>query len=180
MASAVPLKISNGVITNFQASDTLTFTGTLSGTVAVTVDGQPLSTTTIDTSGNIVKPGNLANNALNTLGVFNNGKTIKRFVLSQVSTAGSLQINPGVTGQKHKLIGCVFTVSADSTVAFSGSGASTGAYNLTGAMDCAKQGGFVLPCNPMCNYVETNPGDSFSFTSTGGGANGVINYLTEA
>jgi len=100
-------------------------------------------------------------------------KTINRFVLAQVGTPGTTVIAAARAGYKLKIVGAVFTLSAAGTVKF------TGASDLTGAMDVAAQGGFVIPPNAIFPYVETGVGEALSIVTTGGGANGVILYIIE-
>lgn len=101
------------------------------------------------------------------------GKTVNRFVLSQGTTPGATTINVAVANQRHKIVGVILTMSDAGTIKFSG------ASDLTGAMNVAGQGGFVIPPNPANIYVQTGINEALTITTTVGGANGVILYLTE-
>lgn len=47
-------------------------------------------------------------------------------------------------------------------------------------MDVAQYGGFVIPPNPTFPWIETTATNlALSIVTTGGGANGVILYITE-
>jgi hypothetical protein len=68
----------------------------------------------------------------------------------------------------------VLTLSADGTLKF-----LDGAGDLTGAMDIAVKGGFVLPTSAY-PYQQTAVNSALSITTTGGTAKGVVVILTEA
>lgn len=89
--------------------------------------------------------------------------------------AGTTQLAAADATKKHKLLGCVLTMSATGTIKFKDSSG-----DLTGAMDVAAQGGFVLPTSVL-SYLETGAiNRSLSIETTGGAAKGVVTLLTEA
>jgi len=101
------------------------------------------------------------------------GKTVYRFALSQVATPGTTVIQVAVVGNRIKLVAAALTMNAAGTVKFSG------ASDLTGAMDVATQGGFVLPANVNVPWVQTGINEALSIITATGAANGVILYLIE-
>ena len=87
--------------------------------------------------------------------------------------AGTTQIAAAAAGKRHKLVGCVLTLSADGTIKFLDGGA-----DLTGAMDIVAKGGFVLPTNNL-PYAQAAVNSALSITTTGGAAKGVVTIRTE-
>lgn len=101
------------------------------------------------------------------------GKTVTYVTVDQAG-AGTTQLAAASPGNKHKVIGCVLTLSAAGSLKFLDS-----AEDLTGAMDISGTGGFVLPAGPF-PFLETKAVNrSLSITTTGGAARGVVAILTE-
>jgi len=103
------------------------------------------------------------------------GKTVNRAVVS-AAAAGTLVLAAISGSNKHKVVGAVLTMDVAGTLKFT-SGA--GPTNLTGAMSIGATGGFVLPTNLMCPYVETAAAEALSLVTTTGTTNGVVLYITE-
>lgn len=104
----------------------------------------------------------------------NNGKTVNRYVLSQVGTPGTATIAAADGTKAHKIVGVMLTLSANGTVKFTAAGA-----DITGAMDTAQYGGFVMPPSVSFPWIKTAVNEALAIVTTGGGANGVILYVTE-
>lgn len=128
-------------------------------------------------------PGNSADGALVNLGANNDvtvtaqatnfGKTLTRVPVAQ-GAAGTTVLAAASPGNRHKIVGCVLTMSAAGTLKF-----LDGSGDLTGAMDIVASGGFVLPTSLMA-YQETAVNSALSITTTTGLAKGVVSILTEA
>lgn len=102
------------------------------------------------------------------------GKAITYVPVAQ-GAAGATQLAAASGAAKHKVVGCILTMSAAGTIKFHDSSG-----DLTGAMDVAASGGFVLPTS-MLPYFETGAiNRSISITTTVGLAKGVVAILTEA
>lgn len=89
------------------------------------------------------------------------------------TVAGTTQLAAAVSGRRHKVVGAVLTLSADGTLKF-----LDGAGDLTGPMDVAQRGGFVLPTNNL-PYFQATTNSALSITTTGGAARGVVTISTE-
>lgn len=101
------------------------------------------------------------------------GKTLT-FVPVNQGSAGTTQLAAASGSNKHKVMGCILTMSAAGTLKFVDSSG-----DLTGAMDIATAGGFVLPTS-MLQYTETGAiNRSISIVTTVGLAKGVVVLLTE-
>ncbi len=102
------------------------------------------------------------------------GKTITYIPVKQVTTSGTTVLAAASPGNKHKILGCILTLHKQGTLKF-----TDGAGDLTGAMNIALDGGFVLP-NSIIPYTETATNSALSVVTTSGAANGVVIVLTEA
>lgn len=101
------------------------------------------------------------------------GKTLTYVPVSQ-GAAGTTVLAAADAAKKHKILGCVLTMSLAGTLKFLDSSG-----DLTGAMDIGATGGFVLPTS-MLPYAETGAiNRSISITTTTGLAKGVVIILTE-
>ncbi len=101
------------------------------------------------------------------------GKTLTYVSVAQ-GGAGTTQLAAADATRKHKVIGGLLTMSLAGTLKFLDSSG-----DLTGAMDIAASGGFVMPAG-LCPYFETGAiNRSLSITTTAGAAKGVIAILTE-
>ena len=101
------------------------------------------------------------------------GKTFTYVPVAQ-GAAGTTQLAAASAPNKHKVIGCILIMSAAGTLKFVDS-----AGDLTGAMDVAANGGFVLPTN-LLPWTETGAiNRSISIVTTVGLAKGVAILLTE-
>lgn len=101
------------------------------------------------------------------------GKTITYVSVAQ-GASGSTTLAAASPGNKHKIIGAMLFMSAAGTLKF-----VDGAADLTGAMDIAANGGFVLPVN-IIPYQVGSTNTALSITTTVGLAKGVVQILTEA
>jgi len=86
--------------------------------------------------------------------------------------AGTTVLASASSGKRHKVVGCVLTLSADGTVKFTDSG------DLTGPMDVVAKGGFVLPTTNY-PYVQGAAGSALNLVTTAGAARGVVTIRTE-
>lgn len=101
------------------------------------------------------------------------GKTITYVVVNQ-GAAGTTELAAASALNKHKVIGCVLTMSAVGTLKFVDS-----SENLTGPMDIGATGGFVLSPSEFPFFETKAINRSLSITTTGGAARGVVAILTE-
>ena len=102
------------------------------------------------------------------------GKTLTYVPVAQ-GVAGTTQLASADASNKHKVVGCILTMSLVGTIKFLDSSG-----DLTGAMDVGTTGGFVLPAGAI-PWVETGAiNRSISITTTLGAAKGVVILLTEA
>lgn len=92
------------------------------------------------------------------------------------------QVGPGTTtllsstlARRHKIKAALLTLSADGTVKFRGSVSG----DLTGPMDVAAKGGFVLP-ESLSGLIQTDLNEDIQIVTTGGAANGAVEIVTEA
>lgn len=152
--------------------------GTNLNTSALALDA---SITTLNTSvNNLLKPANTLT-AVTTVSTVTNlaglttayGKTLTYVPVAQ-GAAGTTVLAAANGSAKHKIISCVLTLSAAGTLKF-----LDGVGDLTGAMDIAASGGFVLPAS-LLPYQQTATNSALSITTTGGAAKGVVTILTEA
>jgi hypothetical protein len=102
------------------------------------------------------------------------GKTLTYVPVAQ-SEAGTTELAAADLTKKHKMLGCVLTMSVDGTLKFIDSSG-----DRTGAMDIAAKGGFVLPTGSMPMLETGAVNRSLSLVTTGGAAKGVVVLLTEA
>jgi hypothetical protein len=105
----------------------------------------------------------------------NQGRTVTAFVLDQAG-AGTTQIATASPGNKRKIIGIIASMSADGTVRFR---RNSGGTNLSGDMDVAQRGGFVIPPGEMVLW-ESGVNEDIDVITTGGALNGTVWYITEA
>jgi hypothetical protein len=79
------------------------------------------------------------------------GKTLT-FISVNQGGAGVLELAAASVSNKHKVMGCVLTLSADGTLKF-----HDAVGDLTGPMDIAAKGGFVLPTStsPFSRLVQS-------------------------
>jgi hypothetical protein len=102
------------------------------------------------------------------------GKTLTYVPVAQ-GAAGTTQLAAASGAAKHKVVGCILTLSALGTLKF-----TDASGDLTGAMDVAATGGFVLP-TALFPYTETGAVNrAINIVTTGGAAKGVVVLLTEA
>ncbi len=101
------------------------------------------------------------------------GKTITYVSIDQ-GAAGTTALAAASPGNKHKLVGLVVTMSLAGTVKL-----VDGASDVTGAMDVAASGGFVLPTS-IIPYVVGTANTALNLVTTVGAAKGVAIILTEA
>lgn len=101
------------------------------------------------------------------------GKTITYVSIDQ-GAAGTTALAAASPGNKHKLLGLVVTMSLAGTVKL-----VDGASDVTGAMDVAASGGFVLPTS-IIPYVVGTANTALNLVTTVGAAKGVAIILTEA
>lgn len=88
--------------------------------------------------------------------------------------AGTTVLAAASAANKHKVIGVLLTLSADGTVKF-----TDGVADLTGPMDVAAKGGFVIPASLMA-MIETGAiNRALNLVTTGGLANGIVRIVTE-
>lgn len=102
------------------------------------------------------------------------GKTLTHVPVAQ-GAAGTLELAAADATKKHKVLGCVLTLSAAGSLKFVDS-----VGDVTGAMDVAASGGFVLPTS-LLPYLQTGAiNRSLSIVTTVGAARGIVILLTEA
>ena len=101
------------------------------------------------------------------------GKTITYVSVNQ-SAAGTTTLAAASVGNKHKVMGVVLVFSLLGTLKF-----TDGVGDLTGPMDIAANGGFVIPTSsfPMTETAATNR--ALNLVTTLGAARGVVAILTE-
>lgn len=105
----------------------------------------------------------------------NHGKTITRVVVAQ-GAAGATTLASASAGKKHKVVGVLLTLDAAGTLKFSDSTP----VDLTGVMSIGTAGGFVVPPNPECPWIESAVNTDLTITSVTGKAAGVVLIVTEA
>lgn len=102
------------------------------------------------------------------------GKTLAYIAVNQ-SAAGTTELAAASAGNRHKLVGGVLTLSAAGTLKF-----TDGVADLSGPMDVAASGGFVLPTSAY-PYMQTGAVNrAINLVTTGGAARGALAVLTEA
>lgn len=102
------------------------------------------------------------------------GKTVTYVSIDQ-GAAGTTVLAAASGAAKHKILGCVLTMSAAGTVKF-----NDGTVDLSGAMSVATSGGFVLPTS-IVPYTETAAiNRPLNLITTTGAAKGFVAILTEA
>jgi len=101
------------------------------------------------------------------------GKTITYVSIAQ-GAAGTTALAAASPGNRHKLLGLVVTMSAAGTLKL-----VDGASDMTGAMDIAASGGFVLPTS-IIPYLSGTANTALNLVTTTGAAKGVAIILTEA
>jgi hypothetical protein len=87
--------------------------------------------------------------------------------------AGTTALISGQSGKRHKVVSAVITLDTDGTLKFTDASA-----DLTGAMDLAAKGGFVIPATSY-PYFMAAEGSALNIVTTGGGAKGVVGVVTE-
>lgn len=102
----------------------------------------------------------------------NGGKTMRFAAVSQTA-AGTTVLAAAEADLKHKIVGLTLTMSAAGTMKFTGSG------DLTGAMNVAATGGFVVPPSEYV-WAETGVNEDLSIVTATGLAKGIVQYITEA
>lgn len=96
------------------------------------------------------------------------------FVSVAQGGAGTTALKAADASNKHKVLGCVLILGGAGTLKF-----TDGVSDLTGAMDIAANGGFVLPAG-VFPYVQTGAVNrALNIVTTGGAAKGVVITLTE-
>ena len=100
------------------------------------------------------------------------GKKLTYVPVAQ-SAAGTTVLLTASDTNKHKVLGCVLTMSVVGTLQF-----TDGTADLTGAMNVAETGGFVLPTS-IVPYTETVVGRALNLVTTLGAARGVVIVSTE-
>lgn len=101
------------------------------------------------------------------------GKTITYVSVAQ-GAAGTTELAAASASNKHKLLGAILTLSAAGTMKF-----TDGVADLTGAMDVAATGGFVLTTS-LIPYQQTGAVNrALNLVTTTGAAKGVVIILTE-
>ena len=102
------------------------------------------------------------------------GKTVTYVSIAQ-GAAGTTVLAVASGAAKHKILGCAITMSAAGTLKF-----NDGTVDLSGAMDIAASGGFVIPTGiiPISETAAVNR--PLNLITTGGAAKGFIAILTEA
>jgi hypothetical protein len=102
------------------------------------------------------------------------GKTITYVSVAQ-GGAGTTELAAASVGNFHKILGCVLTLSAAGTAKF-----TDGVADLTGAMDVAASGGFVLPTSIIPYQTTGATNRALNLVTVTGLAKGVVAILTEA
>ena len=102
------------------------------------------------------------------------GKTIT-FVSVAQGAAGTTALAAASVGNNHKLVGAILTMSAAGTLQF-----TDGTANLSGAMDIAANGGFVLPTSIMPYTQTAATNRPLNLVTVTGAAKGMVAILTEA
>jgi hypothetical protein len=103
----------------------------------------------------------------------NYGKTITYVPVAQAG-AGTTQLLAASSGNRHKVIGVILTITLAGTLKF-----IDGSGDLTGAMTIATAGGFVIPGNPRVAFAQTAVNSALSIVTTVGAAAGVVLVVTE-
>lgn len=101
------------------------------------------------------------------------GKTYTYINVNQ-TVAGTTVLATAAIGIKHKIIGCILSLSLLGTIKF-----SDGAGDLIGPCDIGVTGGFVLP-NSIIPYHITATNSPLNLVTLLGTARGVVIILTEA
>ena len=87
--------------------------------------------------------------------------------------AGTTVLATASTGNKHKIVVAILTMSATGTLKFTDSSG-----DLTGAMDISITAGFVAP-GSIVPYTETGTTSALNLVTTVGAAKGVVGIITE-
>ena len=154
-------------VTNFPASQAVTgpLTDAQLRATAVPVSGPltdaQLRATAVPVSGTVT-----ANQATAA------GKTLTYVPVAQ-GAAGTTVLAAASPGNRHKIVGGMLTINLAGTFKF-----LDGSGDLTGAMDFAANGGFVIPASSF-PFQQTAVNSALSLTTTVGAARGVIIILTE-
>lgn len=114
-----------------------------------------------------------SNGYVKTVNQTDNGKTYTRVKVEQ-GAAGTTVLAAASASNKHKLVGASLTLSVAGSLKF-----TDGVGDLSGAMDIAATGGFVLPTSNI-SYIETSTTNTaLNIVTTGGAAKGFVVILTE-
>lgn len=101
------------------------------------------------------------------------GKTLQFVAIAQGAAGTTALVSAAGAGVKIKVVSYVFTLSADGTAKFTGTG------DLTGAMDVAAKGGVVAVGHAQNHLLETAANAALSIVTTGGAAKGHLAYFVE-
>jgi hypothetical protein len=96
---------------------------------------------------------------------------LKYFRVAQ-GAAGTVVVAAAIAGQKHKVLGLSLSLAA------TGSFRLTGAADLTGDIRGLKDNAITWPTSAL-PYAEADPGADLSLVTIGGGAQGMIVFLSE-
>ena len=102
------------------------------------------------------------------------GKTITYVSVNQ-GAAGTTELAAASVGNFHKLVGVVLVISLLGTLKF-----TDGVADLTGPMDLAANGGFVLGASAYPYFQTGATNRALNLVTTLGAARGVVGILTEA
>lgn len=106
--------------------------------------------------------------------VTGHGKTLQFVAIAQGAAGTTQLVAAAGTGIKIKVVSYAFTLSANGTAKFTGTG------DLTGAFDILASGGLVVVGQPNSHLFETGANAALSIVTTGGAAKGHLAYFTEA
>lgn len=101
------------------------------------------------------------------------GKTITYVSVNQVG-AGTTELAAASVGNNHKILGAILTLSLAGTMKF-----TDGVADLTGPMDVAATGGFVLTTSAIPYQVTGATNRALNLVTATGAARGVVIILTE-
>ena len=102
------------------------------------------------------------------------GKTITYVSVNQ-GAAGTTELAAASVGNFHKIVGMVLVISLLGTLKF-----TDGVADVTGPMDLAANGGFVLGASTYPYFQTGATNRALNLVTTLGAARGVVGILTEA
>jgi len=101
---------------------------------------------------------------------------LRFFPLNQ-GAAGTTEIAAASPGNKHKVLGFMFSPPSSGTRSFAFAGSTSG--NLIGAITIQSGGLPTWPCGTGISFCETAIGEALQLVTTGAAFKGVVQFISE-